>query len=433
MPASQLKPKVAVPTEVLAILQSRVAMETLCEAYMLSVQSWLPMISKKRLFERVAAFNETTDIGLSLLLLCMKLVSEAPFDGEHAAASSLYCMVKEFYFRVETAGAISLQLLQSAILISVYELGHALYPAAYLSVSNAERLGTMMGYHDRKNTPQLFKDADTWTEREEERRSWWAIVILERYNALGIPGLPLASPEPVQGTLLPCTESMWDLGQIGSNLPLFASSLSPSVDIGSFASMCQACHILGLVLRHRAGQQSATDAKFRVTEAWQLHQILVSLHTHLTDKFTTSMNDSSTMIAIAFCSSARITLYNIYACNEHDSAVESRLLEETQMQAASIEGLREVCQDIIPLAHHISVAATSTVNDILSKSLLLCHCLYHVASEYAWFIREERAMEKVSSLKIVVEVLSMIGTRWRVAGEYIKNLEDEGDLDAISG
>lgn len=180
MPAGTLNPKVVVPPEIRSVLQSREAMESLCQMYMLSTQSWLPMISKKRLFERVAVYNETTDVGVALLLLCMKLASETPPAGEHAASSALYCMAKEFYFRLETSCAISLQLFQSSILISLYEIGHALYPAACLSASNAARLGMIMGFHDRTIAPQLFKDADTWTEREEERRSWWAIVILER-------------------------------------------------------------------------------------------------------------------------------------------------------------------------------------------------------------------------------------------------------------
>jgi hypothetical protein len=41
--------------------------------------------------------------------------------------------------------------------------------------------GLIMGLHDRKHAPQLFKEPDTWTLREEERRTWWAAIILDRY------------------------------------------------------------------------------------------------------------------------------------------------------------------------------------------------------------------------------------------------------------
>ena len=117
----------------------------------------------------------------------MKLVSEAPSDLEHPATSVLYCMAKGFYSRMEHHGLLSLQLLQSAILIAVYEIGHAIYPASYLSISHVARFGIMMGFHC-KYAAQLFKEPETWTYREEERRAWWAIVILDRY----------AYPHPLQ-------------------------------------------------------------------------------------------------------------------------------------------------------------------------------------------------------------------------------------------
>jgi hypothetical protein len=90
-------------------------------------------------------------------------------------------MAKDLYSRVENSCLISLQLLQSAILIAIYEIGHGIYPAAYLSVGHAARLGNMMGLHDRKNATQLFKEAETWSQCEEERRTWWTVVMLDRY------------------------------------------------------------------------------------------------------------------------------------------------------------------------------------------------------------------------------------------------------------
>lgn len=180
MHSDQLNSGTSVPLDILGVLQSRTAMHSICGTYLLSAQSWLPIVSKKRLSEKVERFSEVTDAGFALLLLSMKLVCEIPPEQEHAALSSLYSMTKRFYSRVEGSCAISLQLLQSAILIAVYEIGHGIYPAGYLSVSHAARLGIMMGLHDRKHAPQLFKGKDTWTEFEEERRTWWAVILIER-------------------------------------------------------------------------------------------------------------------------------------------------------------------------------------------------------------------------------------------------------------
>lgn len=181
VPSDRRDPGVPVPTEILKVLSSRAAMHSLCDAYLRNTHDWLPMLSPKRIFQKVNDFSADADIGLSLLLLCMKLVSEIPSTLGQAAISPLYCMAKDLYSRLENSSLISLQLLQSAILIAIYEIGHGIYPAAYLGVGHAARLGIMMGLHDRKNATQLFKEAATWSQCEEERRTWWTVVILDRY------------------------------------------------------------------------------------------------------------------------------------------------------------------------------------------------------------------------------------------------------------
>jgi hypothetical protein len=112
----------------------------------------------------------------------MKLVSNIP-SGK-AATSLLYYMVKLLYFQVKITAFISIQLLQSATLIAVFEISHGIHPAGYLSVGNAARLEIMIGFHDKKNAAQLFKHAETWSQSEEERRTWWAVVILDRYGSI---------------------------------------------------------------------------------------------------------------------------------------------------------------------------------------------------------------------------------------------------------
>lgn len=67
------------------------------------------------------------------------------------------------------------------MLLSLYELGHAIYPTAYLTLAQATRMGTLMGLQSKTKTSRLFTPANSWTLREEQRRTWWAILILDRY------------------------------------------------------------------------------------------------------------------------------------------------------------------------------------------------------------------------------------------------------------
>ncbi|PVH75496.1 hypothetical protein DL98DRAFT_498244 [Cadophora sp. DSE1049] len=347
----------------------------------------------------------------------------------------MYRTAKGLCFRLENSCAMSFHLLQSVVLIAVYELGHGIFPSAQLTITHAARLGIIMGLHDRKHASQLFKDPDTYNMREEERRAWWAIVILERYMNIGTYAQPLATPEPLQGTLLPSSEDAWDNqgGRLGSNVPLFASSFTLTTEIGSYASTCQAAHILGLVLRHRDEQNTVvSDTHYRITEAQRLHQTLVLLNLHLSGQaMIDTCNISSVFTAMGLCYAARVTLYNLYACNEHYSATEARIAEDTEMQQASIEGLKEVTQCVYQIAQNILDAALMD-GQLISRSLLLTHSLYFAASELGWFIREMNYVEDVQFLKVVVQLLKLMSKTWRVAEQYLKILEDDGSLASLA-
>lgn len=236
---------------------------------------------------------------------------------------------------------------------------------------------------------------------------------------IGVSGLPLATPEPIQGALLPCAESNWNQGEFGSNQPLFVSSFGNNTEVGSFAKICQASHVLGLILRHRdARSDNSIDAQFRLSEAKQLHLTLVALNRHLTQNMHPFVDGSNTDIAPALCYSARIILYDMYICNEHYVAGQPRLPDEELMQQASMEGLKEVTRGVYQLSQNILGAAVATDGLLLSKSLLVGHCLYQASSECAWFIREDKRVEEVACLEAMVMLLRAIGKKWRIGSKY---------------
>jgi hypothetical protein len=88
-------------------------------------------------------------------------------------------LAKTLCAAAESAGLVSLRLAQSLVLLALYEACQAIYPACYLTISRAARLGILMSWHDR-DAQQLFKFADSWSKREEQRRTWWTIFVLDR-------------------------------------------------------------------------------------------------------------------------------------------------------------------------------------------------------------------------------------------------------------
>jgi hypothetical protein len=79
------------------------------------------------------------------------------------------------------AGAMSCRLLQAQILLVLFEIGHAIYPAAYLSIGACARYGTALGV-DASLRPD-FQLQNSSIERlniEERKRAWWMVLILDR-------------------------------------------------------------------------------------------------------------------------------------------------------------------------------------------------------------------------------------------------------------
>lgn len=143
------------------------------------------MLSKKRLYNEIKASAEETRSANTLLLLCMKLCTQPlaePAGRNGPGSESTYEAAKQGCFEAEASGSISLRLMQSLVLLATYELGHAIQPCAYLTIGRAARLCGLAGLHSRKHAQQLFAYPDTWTLREEERRTWWAVFVLDRYE-----------------------------------------------------------------------------------------------------------------------------------------------------------------------------------------------------------------------------------------------------------
>lgn len=106
---------------------------------------------------------------LSMKLCCARITTPK---------TPLYQAVKQLYFDIEFSGILSVQVLQVTVLIAIYEVGHAIYPAAILTVGRAARYAASLGIDTTARPPKAMKLP--WIEEEECCRIWWSIVILDR-------------------------------------------------------------------------------------------------------------------------------------------------------------------------------------------------------------------------------------------------------------
>ena len=174
------KPLVSVPSDVISALGSIADIGDLAERYFENVHLWLPIVSKKRMQLLLSNPHLEMTGDLSLLMLAMKLVVQNSHGSPQAAQTSLYQLVKRHLAMVESNGSMTLQLLQSAIMVAVYETGHAIYPAAYLSTGHCVRIGQLLGLHDGQNALQVLARSGAWAEHEERRRCWWGCMLVDR-------------------------------------------------------------------------------------------------------------------------------------------------------------------------------------------------------------------------------------------------------------
>lgn len=119
----------------------------------------MPIVSKKRLTRNM--LNPMWEAGpdLALLFLCMKLVISRPQEGLENTYNPIYAAAKRFLALMEAGGMVSLMMLQTYILVALYEMGQSIYPAAWMTVGSSVRYGQLLGVHDPERAPQLLIQA----------------------------------------------------------------------------------------------------------------------------------------------------------------------------------------------------------------------------------------------------------------------------------
>lgn len=148
--------------------------------YFRTTHTWLPVIAEGTYLERISSLESQFTPDFSLLTLCIFLLGVIPSDGEMSVGMrSLYTQIKGGIASLEAMGVNSLDLLQCRLLLTVFEVGHGMYPAAYISMGGNVRAAVTLGVNaaSSKERQRIFKT----TERAEEARlTWRGIVITDR-------------------------------------------------------------------------------------------------------------------------------------------------------------------------------------------------------------------------------------------------------------
>jgi hypothetical protein len=129
----------------------------------------LPIISENLYYEHLPATFLSPLASHSLLSLSMALITTLPINEETFA--SLYPVVKICIALTEAAGLNSMETVQARLLVSLFEVGHAL-DGAYMSIAATARAAAALRVNRTVD--------DLSPESEEGLRVWWGIVMLDR-------------------------------------------------------------------------------------------------------------------------------------------------------------------------------------------------------------------------------------------------------------
>jgi hypothetical protein len=170
-------PEATVPLYVSDLIGEADNVRRIAASFFNDVHPWMPLISKVWFYNHLTNPLSPPRADSMLLLLSVLLITWVPTMTKDPH-TPIYLAAKRFSKELETAGTFSIRVVQAVVLIALYELGHCIYPAAYVSVGLSARYAVALGFDKdikRGNITEL-----PWDKLEERRRVWWAILILDR-------------------------------------------------------------------------------------------------------------------------------------------------------------------------------------------------------------------------------------------------------------
>jgi hypothetical protein len=170
---------VLVVTEAIKFLETLDKAQWMATAYFTTIHLRIPIVSRLRFFERLPSLFTGSRADFTALCLCVFLVQQSPSQKELSMHSSLYVTSKGIISLLESTGYQSLEVIQCRILLSFYEMGHGIYPAALISIGACAKAARALGLNRKTFQPEGSEEPAR-IELEEQKRAWWGVVVLDR-------------------------------------------------------------------------------------------------------------------------------------------------------------------------------------------------------------------------------------------------------------
>jgi hypothetical protein len=178
-PLQKATVEVAICRDAIEILGNHDEVTAITTDYFDTLSNRIPFIWKDRFNSRLQSVHTNPHADFSLLCLCIYLIVQYPPKYGQNVQSSVYAIIKGHISLLEASGFLSLEFVQARLLLSIFEIGHGLYPAASISIGACARTARALGLN-KKRFGNSFSDDSAGQRGEEEKRVWWEIVNLDR-------------------------------------------------------------------------------------------------------------------------------------------------------------------------------------------------------------------------------------------------------------
>ncbi|TAQ87791.1 hypothetical protein B7494_g3891 [Chlorociboria aeruginascens] len=161
--------------------------EDFLSAYRRAIEPWFPIIPISGLRSQLPSRGDQASLEIALLCLSIKLLLTNPpssggDDSDPSEFKSLYLYTKSSVASTEGLGINSVLIVQSRILVTLFEVAHGFYPAAYISIGATVQAANALDIHPGADIPpsHFLKDET----KQETLLTWCGILILDRYIAV---------------------------------------------------------------------------------------------------------------------------------------------------------------------------------------------------------------------------------------------------------
>ncbi|KAE9377603.1 hypothetical protein N431DRAFT_478809 [Stipitochalara longipes BDJ] len=377
-----------------------------------STHQRISAISRLRFGRNFQSLNSKPSADFAALCLCILLVQQMPAGKVTNMQSSLYFKVKSLINLLETTNALSLDLLHCRILVSFYEMGHGLHTAAYISIAACARAARALGLH-RKRWYNLNADPDRII-LEEEKRAWWAVVIMDRFINLCNGDALLVTNDPERTDPLPIWDLIWSESSVMADIE-GSINAPPSLDtpfsitVGQMARECQISHLAGRVIRHVFDPTPNSD--FNSEEAIQLERTLKAYLPLLANE---ELKIGKYCGAYGICNSALFILYEFMLSRNMESVFERhqilQSIEDTSIRALTFAEA-SYCE-----------REENYPSEILSPYLPYSLCQAAIVQHRLWKQSNSPACKR--RLDTLKAILGEFTNRWMVAWQYLDIIEN---------